>query len=179
MEVKFNTNLEILVIKVMLKNINIHICNIYFPSSVTIDIKDLDKLMKEIPYPRVILGDINAKYVAWGSDICDTRGDLINDWAFDNNLCILNDGTPTRYDKNNNKYSHIDISLIDNRMSSKFKWMIKTDRLISDHFPIVLDCDIEELYVNKIPKWIMEKGNWDQYREDINLPTVFGDPDED
>ena len=94
---------------------------------------NLDRVIKEISFPRLILGDINSKHASWGSDISDSRGALINDWIIDNNLYILNDGTPTRYDKYNDKYSNIDISLIDIQQSSKFLWNIKTERAISDH----------------------------------------------
>ena len=119
--VLYNSNLEILVCKVMFKNTSLNICNIYFPSDVDVNISDLNKLIKDVPSPRLILGDFNAKHASWGSDERnEARGTLINNWALDNDLCILNDGSPTRYDRYLNDYSHIDITLLDNRISSNF-----------------------------------------------------------
>ena len=178
-KIVFDSHLEILVCKVFFKNTNINICNVYFPSNVPIDTKELDRIIKEIPYPRLILGDINSKHASWGSDISDSRGSLINDWIIDNNLYILNDGTPTRYDKYNDKYSNIDISLIDIQQSSKFLWNIKTERAISDHFPIILDSELEELYTSKNPRWKIENADWREYREKVELPTDFTNPDLD
>ena len=50
-KINFDTQLEILVCKVCFKNININICNVYFPNNVRVDINELDKIIKEIPYP--------------------------------------------------------------------------------------------------------------------------------
>ena len=178
--IPYNSELEILVCKVMLKDCSINICNVYFPNDVNVTLAELNRLIKEIPYPRLILGDFNAKHGSWGSEIRDDyRGILLNDWAIDSDLHILNDGSLTRYDRYLDSYSHIDISFIDNRISSKFSWETYPNRAISDHFPIVLDCDFGELYLTKTPRWLMEKANWIRYRSEIQLPSEFTNADDD
>ena len=57
MEIKYNINLEIIITKVMFKNVNLNVCNIYFPS----EMNELDRLLKEVPHPRLILGGMNSK----------------------------------------------------------------------------------------------------------------------
>lgn len=49
--VTYNTNFEILVTKVMFKDVMLNICNVYFPSNVDINIEELRKLLLEVPYP--------------------------------------------------------------------------------------------------------------------------------
>ena len=89
--------MEVIACRVIFKNRQITICNVYFNKDTIINKERLDEL-KALPPPLLILGDINAKHPAWGSDILDSRGALINDWIMDNDQFILNDGSPTRYD---------------------------------------------------------------------------------
>lgn len=91
----------------------------------------------------------------------------------------MNDGSPTRFDKYSNRYSHIDITLVDTRISSKFTWKVNSDRLISDHFPITLDCDVHDIYTSKPKKWIVDKAKWKEFSSDLHLPERFLNADLD
>ena len=167
--IDLNTNLEIVACRIMLKNFKLTICNVYFNNNADITTNTLD-VIKNLPSPVLILGDINGKHPTWGSNHSDSRGDIVNDWALDNEFFTINDGSPTRYNIYNNSYSHIDISMINVSHSDQFKWKTVTNRLVSDHFPIILEYGYEELYISKLPRWIMDKANWGEYRNNTVLP---------
>ena len=167
--IKVNTNLEIVACRVMFKNYKLTVCNVYFNNNADITYDALN-IIKSLPTPILVLGDVNAKHPVWGSNQSDTRGTVINDWVLDNEFFIINDGSPTRYCIGSNTYSHIDISMTNISQSNKFKWQTITNRLVSDHFPILIDHEFEGLYKSKLPRWIMEKADWNGYRDNTNIP---------
>ena len=166
---KVDTNLEIVACRIMFKNYKLTICNVYFNNLADITSDTLD-VINSLPTPILVLGDVNAKHPVWGSDHSDSRGTIINDWVLDNEFFVLNDGSPTRYCLRNNSYSHIDITMTNISQSHKFKWKTVTNRLVSDHFPIIIEHEFEQLYVTKLPRWKIDKANWVEYRKTINLP---------
>ena len=148
-ELVVNTNLEMVACSVMFRNTKLTICNVYFNNDAIISLDELN-VINSLPPPVLLLGDINGKHPSWGSPTSDIRGNIINDWALENDKFILNDGAPTRYDITNDNYSHIDISMVDSSQSNKFSWKTLPDRLTSDHFPIVIEHGFTALYVSKI-----------------------------
>ncbi|CAK1595939.1 unnamed protein product [Parnassius mnemosyne] len=45
------------------------------------------------PLPVLVLGDFNAKNLAWGSRRTDVRGRMVEDWALETGLVVLNRGS--------------------------------------------------------------------------------------
>ena len=177
-EIVINTNLEMVACRVMFRNTNLTICNVYFNKDANISSDELD-IINSLPSPVLLVGDINGKHPSWGAPTSDGRGNIINDWALENDKFILNDGAPTRYDITNDTYSHIDISMVDSSHSDKFAWKTLPDRLTSDHFPIIIEHGFTELYVSKLPTWIIGKADWNNYRNTVNIPEnvdTFEDP---
>ena len=168
-EIVVNTNLEMVACRVMFRNMKLTICNVYFNQDAIISSDELN-IINSLPPPVLLVGDINGKHPSWGAPASDSRGNIINDWALENDKFILNDGAPTRYDIANDTYSHIDISMIDSSQSDKFTWKTSPDRLTSDHFPIVIEHGFSALYVSKVPTWIIGKADWDNYRNMVNIP---------
>ena len=168
-EIALNTNLEMVACRVMFKNTNLTICNVYFNKDANISSEELD-ILNSLPPPVLLVGDINGKHPSWGAPTSNSRGNIINDWALENDKFILNDGAPTRYDITNDTYSHIDISMIDSAQSDKFSWKTLPDRLTSDHFPIVIEHGFTALYASKLSTWIIGKADWDNYRNTVNIP---------
>ena len=90
------TNLETVACTAHYKGIQLNICNLYLPEHEIITCDKIDNLLKSIPDPKIVLGDMNAKHVSWGSPINNNRGILLLDQFHNNGLFILNDGSPTR-----------------------------------------------------------------------------------
>ena len=71
-EIKIKINLEIIACKIMFRNINLTICNVYFNKDAQVTLTELDKL-KKLPSPILILGDINGKHPTWGAQHSDSQ----------------------------------------------------------------------------------------------------------
>ena len=124
MQFNINSQLEVIVVTVSFKNIRINICNLYLPEHAFVTLDILNNLFKSIPDPKIIVGDINAKHYSWGATINCPRGIIISDCFLENDLYTLNDGSPTRYDRFTDTYSHIDISSCSTTLANRLDWNI-------------------------------------------------------
>ena len=94
-----------------------------------------------IPTPdnAIITGDFNAHSPLW--DLLqppDNRGTEVETWTHDDNLNVLNDGTPTRINKITGGESTPDISVIGTKWKDKSKWEVGAQLGNSDHLPITI-----------------------------------------
>ena len=88
--------------------------------------------------PYIILGDLNAHNVLWGSGHTDTRGRLIERILNTYNLCILNDNSPTYLHPGTGTLTNIDLSFCDPSLCLDFtSWWVHSDLYGTDHFPIL------------------------------------------
>ena len=67
----------------------------FLPEHAIVDYDIITTILKSIPDPKIILGDFNARHPSWGSDDTCPRGTILTDCFLDDNLLILNDGSPT------------------------------------------------------------------------------------
>lgn len=95
-EIQLNTNLEAIAVSVNCHT-KINICNIYLAPNREINYDEITDLLGQIPSPRIILGDFNAYNTIWGSPTTNKRGSILEKLIEDNNLAILNTGSPTRF----------------------------------------------------------------------------------
>ena len=113
-QIQLNTTLEAVACKVYFDNFCLNICNVYFNDDADITAQTFNNLVKSIPSPRLILGDFNVKHSLWGSPDNDPRGVAIFNVILNNNLCVLNDGSPTFYRASQDLCSHLDLSICSN-----------------------------------------------------------------
>lgn len=175
--IKLNTTLEICANKLYLENKTITLCSLYLPPDLDNKIleKSLSHLHTQLEKPYMICMDANAHHMSWGSNFSDKRGHILNDWINDNQLTVLNTDEPT-YQHSNGNYSHIDITITSNDLSTISDWKPYTDNMHSDHFPIQISIDIESPNL-KIPiRWDLKKADWDKYQNQVKLPSQFHNP---
>ncbi|WP_078455227.1 hypothetical protein [Solemya velum gill symbiont] len=66
------------------------------------------------------------------------RGDLIENFLTNNNLCLFNDKSPTFLHSGHGTFSSIDLSISDPSLFLDFEWSVENDLHGSDHFPLIL-----------------------------------------
>ena len=76
-----------------------------------LDISDLQNLIDQLPSPFILMGDFNAKHVLWGESTCDRWGNLFEQLLDNNDIVLMNDGSPTTFDVYHNSSSAIDLSI--------------------------------------------------------------------
>ena len=96
----------------------------------------------------LIVGDFNSHNSIWGSNKVDNNGKLIEEFLNQNDLVLLNDGSPTRYDMRFNSYSHIDLSISSSNIANKIKWQVLPENFDSDHFLLQIDISINDLLLD-------------------------------
>ena len=72
--------------------------------------------------------------MTWGCDKHISRGDRIDDFITENNVCLLNDGSYIYLHPATGTFTAIDLSLC----SPEIDFMVESDSYGSDHFPIIL-----------------------------------------
>ena len=121
----------------------------------------------------MLLGDFNGHNVLWGSKDNNPRGDLIEDFITQNDICLMNDKSNTFLDSGKGTLSALDLSLCHPSLYLDFDWSVCEDQHGSDHFPIVIE-SIKTLEEDHNPKWKLNKANWDLFHTlcDESLTTT-------
>lgn len=163
---------------------NFTIVSIYIPSPTKSIISSVISIIKSLPKPLLVLGDFNCHHTVWGSELSNSTGSFLLDSLDNLNLCILNDGSPTRRTRPNESISAVDLSLCSPELVSLMSWCVLPSSHGSDHFPILLN-----IFHNSPPpppslyspllKYVISNSiaNWDKFNKftDINamsLPPV-------
>lgn len=125
--------------------------------------EELDALINQLPRPFMLLGDFNAHNQLWGSNKCDAKGKVIEDFVTEHNLVILNNGEHTRLDPRTGTTSAIDLTIISHDLASKLLWKAEPDTRTSDHFPIVISLPLEKPKFHRRRRWMHDQANWDDF----------------
>lgn len=161
------------------KILNISFVSIYIPHPSTSILNEIHEILQHIPKPFLILGDFNCHHQAWGSSISNAYGNqLIN--IFDNlNLCVLNDGTPTRRTKPEENLSAVDLSISTPDVALDFTWCIRPYTHGSDHYPIVISLANKNVPPPPHPfsprmKYRLADADWHSYKSKLEniIPTL-------
>ena len=146
------------------------------PRPLTVD--DLQQLIDQLPQPFILMGDFNAKHTLWGETSCDPWGILVEQLIDQNNLVILNDGSPTRHDIYHNTLSAIDLSICSPSVALDYQWSVNADKHGSDHWPIHLTL-VQNLPSSCLPKWKISEADWQSYTHHAVISSKcsdFGSP---
>lgn len=98
----------------------------------------LKKVIETLPPPIIVLGDFNAHHSLWGAPNDDAIGILLVELMDALNLCVINDGSPTRCFVPGQNPSYIDLSFCSSSLSSLLSWKCLSMSHGSDHYPIIL-----------------------------------------
>ncbi|XP_072377916.1 uncharacterized protein [Diabrotica undecimpunctata] len=123
-------------------------------------IKLLEDLFKQIPTPRIILGDLNAYNQIWGSAYKDQRGTVIEEILDHLNLSLLNYGSPTRFNIRTGEATPLDLTICDNDLYPHLSWYSMQFTYNNDHYPLIIENNKHNRTAQFFPKWKMDKADW-------------------
>ena len=139
------------------------ICSIYLPPNEPIVMADIQNLFLQLPQPCIIAGDLNAHNYLWGNQNTDARGNIIEKFLNDNNLCLWNDDSPTYVHPGTGALTSIDLTMCSPQLFLNFSWEVEEDQWGSDHFPLILSGHFAP--PNERPsRWQFHKADWTKFR---------------
>ena len=184
-EIKLDTILQACAVRIF-TNKWVTICSIYLEPNLenrlsdvmgnprSLELNDLQHLINQLPEPYILLGDFNAKHTLWGESYCDPRGNVIEELLDRNNVVLMNDGSPTRYDVYHNTSSAIDLSICSSSLRLDYQWSVDDNTHGSDHWPIHLQytCNSPS---QCLPKWKSNEADWESYNKASDIKDKVSD----
>ena len=137
-------------------------------------LSDLQDLIDQLPVPFILMGDFNAKHHLWGGNVCDRWGNLVEELIDNNDIVIMNDGSPTRYDVYHNSTSAIDLSICSSAIRLDYLWSVNEDLHGSDHWPITLK-SAHNIPSPCLPKWKINEADWPSYQNSTHIEREVED----
>ena len=179
--IQLGTHLQAVAVQVTLGGSPVTILSVYTPSSDHLTTQDLSRLIRGLNRQILIIGDLNGHSYSWGNLNNDTRGDVIERFTDRNNLCILNDGSPTylkpQAQHSQNPTSAIDLSICTPGLALKCAWEVLPDTHGSDHYPILISMPPTSGDTNQggdPSHWVLSKADWEQFAE-LYMGKITGD----
>ena len=175
--VNINTNFQAIAAQISCHK-KITFCSIYIPPEQDFTKIDLENLIQQLPKPFVLSGDFNSHNQIWFDKKTDRKGEIVENFILENNICLLDENEFTFY--KGQTQTHIDLTLLSPEIFVDFDWSIHDDLCGSDHVPIIIKTKDKFNFEGK-PRWNMGKANWTKFRTKANfdLPiSSFFDIDE-
>ena len=150
------------------------VCSIYLPPNEDISRQTLEDLIRELPRPFLLLGDMNARHNLWGDYSHNGRGEMIFKMVEESTITVLNSGEPTHFHVQTGSMTAIDLSICSPDINLDFKWEVGYTLRGSDHYPIALQTVLSEPQ-SCAPKWCLSRADWETYRVSCTLDQSVWD----
>ncbi len=165
-EIQIQSCLQVKAVKITLHK-TITICSIYIPPHQRISENDLNNLINQLPSPFILTGDFNAHNNLWGNHSCDARGNILENFINNNNLCLFNDDSHTYLHPGTGAKTSIDLTICSPNIFLDFGWQVLEDLYGSDHYPILNQSDqSQQMQYNR--RWIFKKADWPIFQHRCN-----------
>ena len=174
-QVSLNTPLQAVAVRVTLHK-TITVCSVYIPPNVNIQSDAIDNLIKQLPEPFILLGDLNGHNPLWGCLDLNNRGRHIENCLIKNDLCLLNDKSFTYLHPATGHMSSLDLSICSPSLFLDYQFHVHDDLCGSDHFPTILTNDITPAS-EPVSRWKFSKANWQLFTSECNAKFIPGDFD--
>ena len=161
-QIQLNTHIDAIATTITLSK-TFTLCNIYLPPTSNPSVTDLENLIRQLPKPFLLVGDFNAHSTLWENRNTDSKGRLIEKIIENFNLCILNTGSPTFIHFGTKSRTIIDLSLCTPDLFLNLNWRVSDDLHGSDHFPIIISENNQNLNATTLPKWKFNKADWEKF----------------
>ena len=146
-EIKFHQNFSFQVVGLKLKHFNL--ISVYNPPNCPVAELELNSLLKNIQSPLILAGDFNCHHTLWDPTCSRPDKGALNLLNFmdQQNLCVLNDGSPTLLGTPYRRESSVDLTICSPSLMSQSFWSVLNCTYGSDHFPILIKINDSDSHV--------------------------------
>ena len=181
-QVQFQADLQAVAVCISIDNKTYTVASVYVPPSEKLNELEFDRMIKSFPSEYLILGDFNGHSHLWGASQENDNGKAVERLIDSHDLILLNDSVPTRFDTFHQTSSLLDLSLCHPSIYMDVALEVTSDRLGSDHNPIVITANTSDYPVpERVPKWNFKKAKWDLFQNQCITeitPDLFNDTDD-
>ena len=175
-QVHFQADLEAVAVCVTINHKTYTVASVYVPPSGTLNELAFDRMIKSFSSRYLVLGDFNGHSYLWGANQENERGKVVEKLIDSHNLILLNDFVHTRFDSYNQTSSLLDLSLCHPSIYMDVACEVYSDRLGSDHHPIIITSNTSDYPVpQRVPKWNFKKAKWDAFQDQC-IAEITPDP---
>ncbi|KAL4084786.1 hypothetical protein QTP88_027689 [Uroleucon formosanum] len=178
-------NINLVSVKILLNNNSgLDIWSCYIPPHSNISQSTVNNIFNVMSNYCLFGGDVNSHHSCWGSNRYDHQGCLIHSAIEDLQLCILNNGSPTRLDRHPFPDTVVDISVSSPNLLLTSQWEVLGCPHGSDHYPIIIRLphsqvppDSLVLKVQQILKFNFNKADWALFSSliETRIPPRFSE----
>ena len=158
------------------------VASVYVPPSETLNELAFDRVINSFSSRYLILRDFNGHSHLWGANQENERRKVVEKLTDRHNLIPLNDSVHTRFDTYNQTSSLLDLSLCHPSIYMVVAFEVYSDRLGSDHHPIIITANTSDHPVpERVPKWNPRKAKWDAFQDQCITeitPDLFNDAED-
>lgn len=154
---------------------DISFVSIYIPHPSASIISELSPIFSSIPPPIIILGDFNCHHPIWGCPVSDCFSSNLIELMDDYNLCLLNDGSPTRSVSPLQNPSAVDLSFSSPSLASQLFWSVLPNSHGSDHFPILISTSFQNSTSPPLPpllKYRLANADWNTFSSILDFKVA-------
>ena len=139
-------------------------------------------MIKSFSSRYLVFWDFNGHSHLWGANQENERGKAVEKLIDSHNLILLNDSVHTRFDSYHQTSSLLDLSWCHPSVYMDFACEVLSDRLGSDHHPIIITASTSDYPVpERVPKWNFKKAKWDAFQDQCITeitPDLFNDAED-
>ena len=179
-QVHFQADLQAVAVCITINNKTYTVASVYVPPSGTLNELAFDRMIKSFSSRYLVL-DFNGHSHLWGANQENERG-KVEHLIDSHNLILLNDSVHTPFDTHHQTSSLLDLSLCHPSIYMDVACEVLSDRLGSDHHPIIITANTSDYPVpERVPKWNFKKAKWDAFQDQCITeitPDLFNDAED-
>uniref|UniRef100_A0ABD2VVE0 Endonuclease/exonuclease/phosphatase domain-containing protein n=1 Tax=Trichogramma kaykai TaxID=54128 RepID=A0ABD2VVE0_9HYME len=112
----------------------------------------------------------------WGSQKYCTNGKIIGEYLDFDDIILLNNGCPTHFNLSYSGFSEscIDLTFCSPGLFPKSNWYVLDDGWMSDHYPIILELNVNLLFHHRLKyRYNLKKLDWSKFYSNLDANKVY------
>ena len=162
---------------ITINNITYTVPSVYVPPSEAIDELAFDRKINSFSSCYLILGDFNGHSHLWEANQENEHGKVVEKLIDRHNLILLNDSVHNLFETYHQTSSLLNLSLCHPSINMDVAFEVYSDRLGSDHHPIIITANTSN---HPVPKRV-KKAKWDAFQDQCITeitPDIFNDAED-